>query len=49
MDEAERWSNMEGDEWSYMPAWRPAPGARFQGHEIGSGKREGTDRKVERK
>lgn len=44
MDGAERRSNMEEDEWSYMPARRRAPGARFQGHEIGSGKRGGTDR-----
>lgn len=44
---AERWSNMEGDEWSYMPARRPAPGDRFQGHEIGSGKHGGTDRECE--
>lgn len=48
MDGAERRSNMEGDEWSCMPARRPAPGARFQGHEIGSGKCGGTGREVER-
>lgn len=48
MGGAERRSNMEGDEWSCMPARRPAPGARFQGHEIGSRKCGGTDREVER-
>lgn len=36
MDGAERGSNMEVDEWSYMPARQPAPVASFQGHEIGS-------------
>lgn len=49
MDGAERLRNMEGDEWSYMAARLLAPGARFQGHEIGSGKRGGTDTEGERK
>lgn len=28
MDGAERWSNMEGDEWRCMPARRPPPDFR---------------------
>lgn len=45
LDGAERQSNMEEVELSYMPARRPTPGARFQEHEISSGKCRGTDRK----
>ena len=47
MDRAERWSNMEGDEWSYMPARGTDARRQISEHEISSGKHGGTDREVE--
>ena len=46
-DRAERWSNMEGDEWSYMPARGTDARRQISEHEISSGKHGGTDREVE--